>query len=319
MISCLICNSQTSFFLKKDGHDFQKCPACGLVFVHPQPNEEYIAHEVYSEKSGYQKHKKKDLSTVKENFHIKKILSYLEKQFPRQLRAVPRSEPRSATGVESASSPRLLDVGCSNGEFLFFAKQRGFETYGVELNKLTAEIAIANGLNVKIGTLENAQYADNFFDVIFLGDIIEHMPSPLALLAECRRILKSNGTLVISTPNLDSFWAQATFKLYTWFKIPWSALTPPHHLFQFSEQNLKLFLKENGFAPTATWYRRPPRLKYELGSLHLWGRFKREKTLKNLFFMLFAFAVYTKLYIFDLLITLFKKKDFGMIVACKKF
>ena len=296
-MNCIICNTQTSFFIKKDDYQYQRCPSCGLVFVHPQPSERELHEDVYSERAGYQKNRKKDLSETEESPNMKKILDFL---------------------VQHSVSGKLLDVGCSSGIFLYYAKQRGFEVYGVELNELTGKIAIANGLSVKIGTLEHAQYENNFFDVIFLGDIIEHVKEPKALLIECGRILKSGGMLIISTPNLNSFWAHATFKLYQWFKIPWSVLTPPHHLFQFSEDNLKLCLKNNGCTFEAIWYRRPPTLKYELGSLHLWGRWKREKSFKNLFFMLFAFAAYTKLYIIDLRITSFKKKDFGMIAVFKK-
>lgn len=300
---CIICSHEIEFFLKKDGYDYQKCPACGLVFVHPQPTREHLAQEVYSEKAGYQKHRKK--VAEKENAHIKKILDFLETTIR-----------ENQSGIRA--NPCLLDVGCSNGDFLHFARQRGFDPYGVELNELTVEVAESRGLTVRRGTLQDARYLDNFFDIIFLGDIIEHVPSPRDLLLECARILKTNGTLIISTPNLDSFWARATFKLYTWFKIPWSVLTSPHHLFQFSEDNLKQFLKENKFTPVTTWFRRPPTLMYELGSLHLWGKWKREKTFKNLFFMIFAFGAYTKLYIFDLFITPFKKKDFGMIAVFRK-
>ena len=297
MIHCHICGQKTEYFLEKDGFSFQRCLSCGLVFVHPQPEEKHLHEEVYSKKAGYQKHKKKDLSNLNESTHIKKILDFLG---------------------SGDVGRKLLDVGCSSGEFLFFAKKRGFETHGVELNPLTAEIARANGLNVRQGTLEGAHFEDTFFDVVFLGDIIEHVPIPRELLGECRRIVKRGGVLVISTPNLDCFWARATFMLWEWFSMPWSVLTPPHHLFQFREDNLKMLLKELGFHDFVVWYRRPPTLKYELGSLHLLGKWKREKTLGNLFFMLFSFVVYTKLYGVDILVTPFKKKDCGMIVVSQK-
>ena len=303
-MNCIVCKSATNFFIEKDGFGYYKCPVCGLVFVEPQPDERHLREEVYSKKAEYQKHRKK--VAVKENKHIKKILTYLEKQFSRHFR------------VHSASLPRLLDVGCSNGDFLYFAKQRGFDSYGVELNELTAEVAESRGLNVKRGTLQDAHYPDKFFDAIFLGDIIEHVPNPRELLIESHRILKETGILVISTPNLDSFWARATYKLYERVKIPWSALTPPHHLFQFSYGNIELFLKNNGFTISSVWFRRPPPLMYELGSLHLWGKWKQQKTFKNFLFMLFAFAVYTKVYFLNILIAPFKKSDFGMILCCQK-
>ena len=307
MIHCHICGQKTEYFLEKDDFSFQKCTSCGLVFVHPQPQEKHLHEEVYSKKAGYQKHKKKDLNLLRESSHIKKILDFLETvSFPREVRIV------------SAPGPRLLDVGCSSGEFLFFAKKRGFETYGVELNPLTAEIAQANGLRVRQGTLKDVHFEDNFFDVVFLGDIIEHVPSPRELLLECRRILKKGGMLVVSTPNLDCFWARRTFTLWEWFSVPWSVLTPPHHLFQFQEDNLKMLLKELGFHNFVVWYRRPPTLKYELGSLHLLGKWKREKTFKNLFFMFFSFGVYAKVYLVDMLVTPLKKKDCGMIVVSQK-
>ena len=296
-MNCIVCNSKTTFFISKDGYSYDRCPVCRLIFVHPQPSQRELHEDVYSEKAGYQKNRKKDLSATKESPHMKKILNFL---------------------VRNKISGKLLDVGCSSGIFLYFAKQKGFETHGVELNELTARIAIANGLNVHTGTLQDTRYEDNFFDVVFLGDIIEHVPNPRELLIESKRILKKDGMLIVSTPNLDSFWARATFKLWKWFKIPWSVLTPPHHLFQFSKDNLKLFLANNGFSSVATWYRPPPTLMYELGSLHLWGKFKREKTFKNFFFMFFSFAAYTKLYVLDLLVTPFKQKDFGMIVCLTK-
>src|SRR3989344_5033938 len=231
---CLVCSNSTDFFLEKDGYEYQKCPQCGLVFVYPQPKAEYLHHEVYSEKAGYQKHKKRDLSVVKENSHIKKILDHLESNLFSYSQEYQNESSFAYDPREVGVRPRLLDVGCSSVEFLYAAKKRGFDSYGVELNELTAKIAQANGLNVKRGTLEDACFESNFFDVIFLGDIIEHIENPRTLLTECSRVIKEGGTLVISTPNLDSFWAWATFQLYKQFSIPWSVLTPPHHLFQFS-------------------------------------------------------------------------------------
>jgi len=153
---CHICETESNFLMGKDGHRLYQCPDCRLIFVFPQPTKNYLAQEFYSEMSGYQKYKVKDLFTTKESKKTKKILDYLEKS---------RQDPKNHNRLT------LLDVGCSSGEFLYHAKKRLFsDVYGVELNKITADIAKANGLNVYNGTLEEAVFEENFFDFIFLGD-----------------------------------------------------------------------------------------------------------------------------------------------------
>lgn len=296
-MKCHVCHTEAPFLLTKDGYDFKECPHCGLVFVDPQPEDRFLAEEVYSEKAGYQKGKTKDLSQTK-----------LDGIRARILRDIKRFKPKG----------RLLDVGCSSGKFLYHAQKAGFDVAGVELNPITAEIARANGLNVKTGTLEEAHFTDSEFDVVFLGDIIEHVRDPRAFLKESARVLKGDGLLVVVTPNLDSRWAKMGRVLYRWFGIPWSSLTPPHHLFQFSVTNLEMLLREVGFEVKKQWFHRPPSLKYELGSLHVLGEYKKERTLKSFLFMLWSFILYTKLYVLDMVLRPFSEKDFGMVVISTK-
>lgn len=297
MPPCHVCGREAVFLLEKDGSPMFECPGCRLVFTHPQPSLDFLAGEVYSEKSGYQKHKERNLEKTKPDKIRKRILRDL---------------------MRRKSGGRLLDVGCSNGEFLYHAGKAGFDVCGVELNPRTADIARANGLNVKSGTLGGAHFSDGEFDVVFLGDIIEHVPDPRAFLKESARILANDGVLVIVTPNLDSRWARLGRALYRLFGIPWSSLTPPHHLFQFSIRNLEMLLEEAHFGVKERWFHRPPTLKYELGSLHLWGRVKREKTPEAFLFMLFAFTAYTVLYALDVALPPFSKQDFGMVVFSEK-
>jgi SAM-dependent methyltransferase len=295
--ACTICNTDSPFLLKKDGYDLYKCPSCGLVFVHPQPKSDFLKEKVYSFESGYQSNKKGDFGDHPKDTKTNKIFDIL---------------------ADLEIEGNLLDVGCSSGEFMHYAELEGFTSYGVELNRRTAEVAKSHGLNVFNGYLQDAKYADEFFDVIFLGDVIEHVPSPRDLIAECTRILKKGGVIVISTPNLDCLWSKMTFKLWKWFKIPWSSVTPPYHLFQFSVGNLYRLMRSFGYTDAASFFLRPPRLMYELGSLHLLKRYKEKRTFKNLFFMACAFKMYILLYVVDVLVTPFKMKDFSMVVIYTK-
>ncbi len=293
---CIICNIKSEFLMKKDGFDLYKCNSCSLVFVYPQPKPEFLKDEVYSYESGYQSNKKGNYGEYPD-IKTERIIEIIKNKF---------------------DSGKLLDVGCSSGEFMYFARKRGFDTYGIELNRRTAEIAKANNPNVYNGFLHDIKFDNEFFDIIFLGDIIEHVNSPHDFINECKRILKKNGLIVISTPNLDCIWSKSTFILYRLFNIPWSSVTPPYHLFQFSIANLDLFMEHKGFDNIKEIFLKPPRLAYELGSLHLLKRYKKNKNIKDLLFMIFSFSIYTLLYGFDKLIKplnrLFNEKDFSMIV-----
>lgn len=292
---CLICDSTSDFLIEKDGYDHYRCPECKLIFVHPQPDQKFLAEEVYSEKSGYQGNKKNDLANAKPVDKQSLVLSYLKK----------------------GNGGRFLDIGSSSGEMLYWVKKLGYEVQGVELNPRTAAIAKENGLNVFVGALENANFKNESFDVIFMGDLIEHVKDPAALLMTAKKLLKKSGELIILTPNFDCYWSRATFGLWKTFRIPWSMLTPPHHLFNFSTGNLSKLLRQNGFNVKKEWYTGAPTLKYELGSLHLLKRWKQNKTGGNLLYMGFAFGLYSLLHVVNkFMVEPMSKKRFGMTLVC---
>ena len=294
---CHICKTQSVFFMNKDGFDEYVCPSCHLSFVFPQPSADELKEKVYSYESGYQGNRNEDISVVLENKRSATILDFLA-----------REKPKGS----------LLDVGCSNGQFMFWANKRGLSSSGVEINRRTADVARKNGFEVYGGFLETAPFKKESFDIVFLGDVIEHVNDPRALMETCRGFLKKGGLLVISTPNVDCFWSKSTFLLYRLFRIPWSSLTPPHHLFQFSESNLTTLLSQSGFEKEKEWYVSPGRLMYELGSLHLLKRYKKNKTIGFLLYTGFAYGLYTIVFGVNRMIAPFGGKDFGLTAVYKK-
>lgn len=103
---------------------------------------------------------------------------------------------------------KLLDVGCSSGALLAIAKDMGFEVRGVEPAHEAAQTAIRAGFQVHEGYLSDARYSDDQFDIITLFEIVEHLRDPIELVAECARILKPGGILVVNTPNAHSWSAE---------------------------------------------------------------------------------------------------------------
>lgn len=295
---CILCDSkELSYFSKKNNYDFFKCKKCGLIFLYPQPDLKTLISDFYSKKSGYHTKLSKDLNAIK-NYN-KKFVKIIDKLARLKLQG------------------NLLDVGCSNGEFMFLAEKAGFKTFGIELNKDTASIAMNNGLEIFNGTLEEAAFKDGYFSVIYLGDVIEHVPNPDILIKECKRILKREGIIVISTPNIDCFWARATGFICRLFKFPWSVLLPPYHLFLFSESNLKKFISGLNFNILETKYYSCS-LRHELGGTGLLKEFFKNKSIKNLFYAILVFLNYTVIYFINILMKPFLKKDFEMLIFIQK-
>lgn len=114
---------------------------------------------------------------------------------------------------------RLIDVGCSRGHFVRAAAGLGFRAEGVEPAPHIAAAARAAGLNVHPGLLEEQRFPERSFDAVTLFEVIEHLREPRALLAECQRILRPGGVLLLSTGNAASWTVAAMGRRWDYFDI----------------------------------------------------------------------------------------------------
>lgn len=100
---------------------------------------------------------------------------------------------------------RLLDVGCGLG---YFVKKvlvyPDWDVYGYEISKPAVGFAKDKlGLkNIFQGKVEESDFPEQYFDIITLWDVIEHIPNPGPLLSYLNKILKDDGVLFIHTPNI---------------------------------------------------------------------------------------------------------------------
>ncbi len=93
----------------------------------------------------------------------------------------------------------LLDFGCGNGFFLKAAAAVGFRPEGVELDEKTREWATANS-GCDVNSLEAVEASGRRYDVIHLGDVLEHLPDPKALMLRLEALLKPDGRFFIEGP-----------------------------------------------------------------------------------------------------------------------
>ncbi len=112
--------------------------------------------------------------------------------------------------------------------------------------------------NQKQGNLENElPYADNFFDTVYLGEIIEHLSDFKTALAEIKRVLKTDGVLIIDTPNPYCF-----SRIAKWLIQREENLGDPTHLVFFTPASLVATLEKNGFTVEIMSEKSPTSYKY---------------------------------------------------------
>lgn len=99
----------------------------------------------------------------------------------------------------------ILEIGCDCGATLLEIKNRnvGAKVYGYELNERAAQVA-THFATVKVGNIEEEKidFDGQLFDYIIFGDVLEHLHNPLRTIQYCRSLLKKDGHIVASIPNL---------------------------------------------------------------------------------------------------------------------
>lgn len=96
---------------------------------------------------------------------------------------------------------RVLDIGCGRGDFLRFLPFK--DKYGVDISPTAVKIAKSKGIRAEVVDIETKKlpYPNNFFDMIFCMEVLEHLLDSSLLFSEMRRVLKPKGYLYITVPN----------------------------------------------------------------------------------------------------------------------
>lgn len=133
----------------------------------------------------------------------------------------------------------VLDIGCGEGNSLLHLQRLGYTAYGVDPDATLTPVVQAHGLQVHIGTIDNAPYAPGSFDIILANQLMEHIADPHAFLARCRELLTAQGTLLLSTPNANSIYR--TLMQRRW--INWHV---PYHQIFFTKHGVRTLAEQHG-------------------------------------------------------------------------
>lgn len=146
----------------------------------------------------------------------------------------------------------VLDVGCGDGTVGNFLQENlGVKVTGIDISKEAIEKAKKAGLDTRLLSSEaKFPFKDKTFDAVFWGDNVEHLFNPKACLKEIRRVLKKDGRLILSCPNMGYWRYRIHFFLSG--SLPdteWTGLPPWEwaHIRFFNLKIIKSFLLFGGF------------------------------------------------------------------------
>jgi SAM-dependent methyltransferase len=192
-----------------------RCGGCGLVRLNPRLAEadsgdlyerEYFAGD---HATGYDAYER--------DAHL------YEKTFARRLKLIRRFK----------SGGRVLDIGCSFGYFLNVAQRAGFDVYGLDVSPYAVERAAERFPGrIHQGVLRPGLFPPQFFDVVTMFDLFEHVYRPREFLTTLDEITRADAIVCITTPNHRSVLSRASRRNWVSYKIP-------EHVFYYTPTTLR--------------------------------------------------------------------------------
>lgn len=147
--------------------------------------------------------------------------------------------------TDKINAGKVLDVGCAYG-FMLQRFPVSFQKFGIDVSEYAIDVARKRSPSVayNVGSAENKlPFKEDFFDIILFNDVIEHLENPPLALENISKVLKKNGILYITTPNLNII----RKKMFRY------ADEKEHHISLFSHSDLIVLLKSLKFKLVEDW------------------------------------------------------------------
>ena len=223
--TCGLCNSGLKKYLfSASGSDLVECLNCGFVFVEKIPDWSRLKSRL----DFWGKQDVSDTARLSDSFSSecsddnRSKLGYIEKY--------------------AGGRGKLLEIGCSTGAFLGFARDSGWDCTGIEISEDSSRYAREElGLEVLNCDFNDAEFKKEGYSALAAFDVIEHVVDPLNFVKRANMLLGKGGVLALSTPNFSSI----TYRLLKerW----WVVRCLDEHLHFFTPATMKRMLGNNGF------------------------------------------------------------------------
>lgn len=246
---------------------FVRCERCRHVYLNPQPTPETI-HLAYP--ADYGPHRGSGLPPAED------LPSHDMRSPPPDRPWYARQPFRSIPGLRTAyrllmndnaeyvpevahARPSAAELGFGSGRFLRRLLDADWTVRGYDASGPAVERALAQGLPVEQGTVEQIELPEGAYDAVFAWMTLEHLHDPRRAALKVRRSLKPGGAFCFSVPNFGC-WEPGFFGKY------WLGYDAPRHLHQFTPASLRRILRDAGFESVRVIHQR--NMRYVYGS---WG------------------------------------------------
>ncbi|MFH0865793.1 MAG: class I SAM-dependent methyltransferase [Bacteroidota bacterium] len=205
------------------------CNTCRAFFLAPFPSAMQLKKAYDASYYGAGEHKF--------IFSVEQFIDFFRRRKARKIASV-----IPCLAGRQAENAKVLDIGCGNGKFLKHLSALGnYELHGTELEGGSAERAsLVKEIKLRIGYLNKDDFPQDYFHAVTLFHVFEHLEEPKKTLEIIHGILKKNGILLMSFPNISGWQAKI-------FKGRWYHLDPPRHLVFFAPDDLTKIMNDMGF------------------------------------------------------------------------
>jgi O-antigen biosynthesis protein len=148
---------------------------------------------------------------------------------------------------------RILEVGCGEGGFARTLRaerpESKLEIVGVEVSESAGQIATKVLDTLVVGNAEQVELDyENYFDCVVFADVLEHLIDPWRMLRRVKRVLRGDGTIVASIPNVQHWSVLARLIGGRWEYTPYGLMDQTHLRF-FTKRSIRDLFVSTGFTP----------------------------------------------------------------------
>jgi 2-polyprenyl-3-methyl-5-hydroxy-6-metoxy-1,4-benzoquinol methylase len=218
----------------KYGYEVWRCGRCGTIHASPLPSPEQLeryynrfGEDAWSSQHGVSGWRRAVQRIRSMRRHASKLM---------------KARSRVSRIKRHVRGGHFLDIGCGVGFTVKAAADAGFRARGIDLSrqalatgqKLFPELELGNtdieGCGVEPGSLSS----------VYLAEVIEHLPDPVAFLHKVCESLKRGGVIYLTTPDAGHWRVPKDV-------IEWRMVCPPNHLVLFTRNSMHLALQRTGF------------------------------------------------------------------------